>query len=73
MEQKSFFSGIKAQSPSEAMTAITDIPTLPAVALTEVEYTEWMESSSSSANFEKKHCLSFTIPPFQFFLFPKII
>ena len=37
MEQKSFYSEIKVQSPSESMTAIPAVPALPAIPLSEVE------------------------------------
>ena len=37
MEQKSFYSGINGQSPSESVTTIPANPALPAIPLSEVE------------------------------------
>ena len=37
MEQTSFYSGIKVQSPSKSINTIPAIPALPAISLSEVE------------------------------------
>ena len=50
MEQKSFYSGIKVQSPSKSITTIPATSALPAIPLSEVEQ---MENSSSSTYSQK--------------------
>ena len=37
IEQKSFYSGIKAQSPSKSTTTVPAIPALPVIPFSEVE------------------------------------
>ena len=62
MGQKSFYSGVKVQSPSKS---IRTIPVLAANPLSEVEWTEQMEYSSSSTYSQKMlHSIYYSsIPP----------
>ena len=53
MEQISFYSAIKVQSPSNSIAAVPAIPALPAIPLSEVRWTEQMKYPSSSTYSQK--------------------
>ena len=72
MEQKSFCSGIKVQSPSKSMTTIPAIPAFPV--FHSLRWNGWNSWNTLPVlPIPKKCCIPFTIPLFHLFLFPKII